>query len=97
LARLLGASFKRSNHSSTSDTCDFADLIAAPFGYDVGDLHACPDGEKAESQSKVVDALFLRERMEIVASESATTTDWGFVPFLCPFCALFDVERVVTN
>jgi hypothetical protein len=33
-----------------------------------GDLYACPNGEEAEAQSKVVDALFLRERMEMVAS-----------------------------
>ena len=49
--------------------------------------------KKREAQSKVMDALFLRERMDMVAVSLPPLQIWG----LCPFCVLFDVGMVVTN
>ena len=49
--------------------------------------------KKREAQSKVMNALFLRERMDMVAVSLPPLQIWG----LCPFCALFDVGMVVTN
>jgi hypothetical protein len=66
---------------------------AREYLHNNGDLHACPYGEEAEAQSKVMDALFLRERMDMVAVSLPPLQIWG----LCPFCVLFDVGMVVTN
>ena len=50
-----------------------------------GDLHACPYGEEAGGAEQSHGRVVLARAHGHGGRESATTTDLGFVPFLCPF------------